>query len=100
MVGPFIVHLKEPGIDATYAKDIIETLVLETSIPPTDQIKNILQIEGKKPAPAKPSPEPQSTGLEHLTKYCVNLNHQFISKRSSKISGRDTETNELIEILF
>ena len=99
MGGPFIEHLKETGIDATYAKDIIETHVLETSIPPTDQIKNILQIEGKKPAPAKPSPEPQSTGLEHLTKYCVNLNHQFISKRSSKISVRYSETNELIEIL-
>ena len=97
MGGPFVEHLAEAGIDVEYAKDIIETHVLETSIPPTDQIKNILQIEGKK-LNQTPTEAPRQP-LEHLSKYCVNLNHHFLVKRSSKISGRDKETDELIEIL-
>ena len=40
-----------------------------------------------------------SPPLEHLSKYCINLNHNFLLNRSSKISGRDKETDELIEIL-
>ena len=42
MEGKFIEHLRQNGLDTLYAKDIIETHVLETSIPPTDQIKNII----------------------------------------------------------
>jgi ATP-dependent Clp protease ATP-binding subunit ClpC len=98
MGGSFIDHLKKAGIDADYAKDIIETHVLETSIPPTDQIKNILYIEGKKGGSA-PQREAVAAPLEHLSKYCVNLNHEFLLNRSSKISGREKETDELIEIL-
>ena len=97
MGGAFIDYLKEAGIDTDYAKDIIEAHVLETSIPPTDQIKNILHIEGKKSA--APPREAVSPPLEHLSKYCINLNHNFLLNRSSKISGRDKETDELIEIL-
>ena len=48
MEGSFIVHLRQNGIDPLHAKDVIETHVLENSIPPTDQIKNILHIGSKK----------------------------------------------------
>ena len=48
MEGPFIAHLRENAIAPLHAKDVIETHVLESSIPPTDQIKNILQIGAKK----------------------------------------------------
>ena len=54
MGSPFVDYLKGAGIDTDYAKDIIETHVLETSIPPTDQIKNILYSEGPKTAPSVP----------------------------------------------
>tara|TARA_Y100000004_G_scaffold195754_1_gene263722 strand:- start:7537 stop:9969 length:2433 start_codon:yes stop_codon:yes gene_type:complete len=97
MEGKFIEHLRQNGLDTLYAKDIIETHVLETSIPPTDQIKNILYVESKKTS--TPREEKTGSSLPHLTKYCVNLNQKFISKRSSVISGRDTEINELVEIL-
>ena len=97
MEGSFVEHLRQNGIDTLYAKDIIETHVLETSIPPTDQIKNILYVESKKNSTVRE--EKVGNSLPHLSKYCVNLNQKFISKRSSKISGRDTEINELIEIL-
>ena len=97
MEGKFIEYLRQNGLDTLYAKDIIETHVLETSIPPTDQIKNILYVESKKNAPQRE--EKSSQGLPNLSKYCVNLNQKFISKKCSKISGRDTEINELIEIL-
>ena len=97
MEGSFVEYLRQNGIDTLYAKDIIETHVLETSIPPTDQIKNILYVESKKNS--KVSEEKVGNSLPHLSKYCVNLNQKFITKRSSKISGRDVEINELIEIL-
>tara|TARA_R100000700_G_scaffold40089_1_gene54689 strand:- start:12361 stop:14793 length:2433 start_codon:yes stop_codon:yes gene_type:complete len=97
MEGKFVEHLRNNGIDTLYAKDIIETHVLETSIPPTDQIKNILYVESKKNTTVREEKAGQS--LPHLAKYCVNLNQKFISKRSSKISGRDQEINELVEIL-
>ena len=97
MEGKFIEHLRQNGLDTLYAKDIIETHVLETSIPPTDQIKNILYVESKKNATLRE--EKVGNSLPHLTKYCVNLNQKFISNRSSHISGRDAEINELIEIL-
>ncbi len=97
MEGKFIEYLRQNGLDTLYAKDIIETHVLETSIPPTDQIKNILYVESKKTS--TPREEKTGSSLPHLTKYCVNLNQKFISKRSSVISGRDTEINELVEIL-
>jgi len=102
MEGPFVEYMKANGIDTIHAKDIIETYVLETSIPPTDQIKNILldpekiedvrlkikskKIEGEGPLP-------------NLSKYCVNLNERFVSQKTSKVSGRDKEIHELIEIL-
>jgi len=97
MEGKFIEYLRQHGLDTLYAKDIIETHVLETSIPPTDQIKNILYVESKKNAPQKE--EKSSQGLPNLSKYCVNLNQRFMSKKCSTISGRDDEINELIEIL-
>ena len=97
MEGSFVEYLRQNGIDTLYAKDIIETHVLETSIPPTDQIKNILYVESKKNSTVRE--EKVGNSLPHLSKYCVNLNQKFITKRSSKISGRDVEINELIEIL-
>ena len=96
MEGPFIAHLRENAIDPLHAKDVIETHVLESSIPPTDQIKNILQIGAKKNFSFQ---EEEQRPVSHLSKYCINLNERFLDKRSSKISGRDDETNELIEIL-
>tara|TARA_R110002110_G_scaffold7168_2_gene36383 strand:+ start:2883 stop:5309 length:2427 start_codon:yes stop_codon:yes gene_type:complete len=95
MEGEFVEHLRQNGIDTFYSKDIIETHVLETSIPPTDQIKNIL--ESKKTSGVREEKSPLS--LPHLARYCVNLNQKFMSKRCSHISGRDAEINELIEIL-
>jgi len=97
MEGKFIEHLRQNGLDTLHAKDIIETHVLETSIPPTDQIKNILYVESKKNTTERE--EKRGNALPHLTKYCVNLNQKFISKKCSTISGRDNEINELIEIL-
>tara|TARA_R100000808_G_C2155513_1_gene168333 strand:+ start:3011 stop:5440 length:2430 start_codon:yes stop_codon:yes gene_type:complete len=96
MEGPFIAHLRENAIDPLHAKDVIETHVLESSIPPTDQIKNILQIQGKRNFSLQ---EEEQRPVSHLSKYCINLNERFLDKQSSKISGRDDETNELIEIL-
>ena len=96
MEGPFIAHLRENAIDPLHVKDVIETHVLESSIPPTDQIKNILQIQGKRNFSLQ---EEEQRPVSHLSKYCINLNERFLDKQSSKISGRDDETNELIEIL-
>ena len=96
MEGPFITHLRENAIDPLHAKDVIETHVLESSIPPTDQVKNILHIGSKRNFSFQ---EEEQRPVSHLSKYCINLNERFIDNRSSKISGRDDETNELIEIL-
>ena len=103
MEGHFIEYLKANGIDTIHAKDIIETYILETSIPPTDQIKNILidssRLEDTK-LKIKTKREAAAEGpLPNLTKYCVNLNERFVSQKNSKVSGRDKEINELIEIL-
>lgn len=48
MGGELVEYLRSKEIEPAHVKDVIETHVLETSIPPTDQVKNILQIEGKK----------------------------------------------------
>ena len=97
MEGAFIEHLRTAGVDTIHAKDVIESYVLESSIPPNDQIKNLLYIEGKKQKPPKSIEEPRP--LQYLSKYCVNLNQEFLVKRSSKISGRDEEIAGLVEIL-
>jgi ATP-dependent Clp protease ATP-binding subunit ClpC len=96
MGGDFINHLQSQGIDPIHAKDVIETHVLETSIPPTDQIKNILQIEGKKGSFIR---EEEKAPTSHLSQFCINLNERFLNSESANITGRDHETNELIEIL-
>jgi len=103
MEGHFIEYLKANGIDTIHAKDIIETYILETSIPPTDQIKNILidssRLEDGK-LKIKTKREAAAEGpLPNLARYCVNLNERFVSQKTSKVSGRDKEINELIEIL-
>jgi|TARA_R110002020_G_scaffold41989_5_gene123408 ATP-dependent Clp protease ATP-binding subunit ClpC len=97
MGGDFIEFLQLNGLDVFKLKDIIETHVLESSIPqqPGDQVKNIFQIETKKSI----ENEVKNKSLEHLTKYCKNLNHEFLSNPSHKISGREFETSQLIEIL-
>tara|TARA_R110002020_G_scaffold234906_2_gene447051 strand:+ start:10516 stop:12945 length:2430 start_codon:yes stop_codon:yes gene_type:complete len=97
MGGEFIEHLQLHGIDIFKVKDIIETHVLETSVPQIEQGKNIFQIETKKNIDSEI--KTKSTSLEHLSKYCTNLNHHFLSNPSYKISGRDLETDQLIEIL-
>ena len=97
MDGPFVGCLRENGIDPLHAKDVIETHVLETSIPPTDQVKNILYVESKKNTSTHR--ESSTRSPSHLSKYCINLNERFLNDPSSKISGRDDETTELIEIL-
>jgi ATP-dependent Clp protease ATP-binding subunit ClpC len=103
MEGHFIEYMRANGIDTIHAKDIIETYILETSIPPTDQLKNIildpsrLDIEGK--FKIKTKKEAGEGPLPNLTKYCVNLNERFVSQKSSKVSGRDKEIHELVEIL-
>ena len=94
--GEFIDHLRSEGIDPIHIKDVIETHVLETSIPPTDQIKTILQIEGKRGSFSR---EEEKAPLSYLDQFCINLNERFIEKKSAKITGRDRETTELIEIL-
>jgi len=104
MEGHFIEYLKKNGIDTIHAKDIIETYILETSIPPTDQIKSIL-IDSGRPLiedgklRIKPKKIDDEGPLPNLSKYCVNLNERFLSKKISKVSGRDEEIHELIEIL-
>mgnify|MGYP003133573983 CR=1 FL=1 len=70
MEGSFVEYLRQNGIDTLYAKDIIETHVLETSIPPTDQIKNILYVESKKNSTLRE--EKAGNSLPHLSKYCVS----------------------------
>ena len=98
MGGDFVEYLQLHGIDVFKVKDIIETHVLETSIPQGDQQgKNIFQIETKKNIDSEIKTRPSS--LEHLVKYCTNLNHHFLSNESYKISGRDSEIDHLIEIL-
>ena len=96
MGGDFIEFLQLNGLDVFKVKDMIETHVLESSIPQTsDPAKNIFQIETKKSI----DNVIKSKSLEHLTKYCKNLNHEFLSNPSHKISGREFETSQLIEIL-
>ena len=97
MEGSFISYLRESGIDPLHVKDVIETHVLENSIPPSDQIKSILHFGPKQNWSFRE--EEEQRPLSHLSKYCINLNARFLDNRSSKISGRDDETNELIEIL-
>ena len=69
--GEFIDHLRSEGIDPIHIKDVIETHVLETSIPPTDQIKTILQIEGKRGSFSR---EEEKAPLSYLDQFCINLN--------------------------
>jgi ATP-dependent Clp protease ATP-binding subunit ClpC len=95
MGGPFIEYLRENGSDVYYAKDIIEGHILESSIPQHETIKKLLSIEGK---PKERRQEPERS-VDNLSRYCINMNHEFITKRNSKISGRDSETSELVEIL-
>ena len=47
MEGSFIAYLRQNGIDPLHVKDVIETHVLENSIPPSDQIKSILHFGPK-----------------------------------------------------
>ena len=54
-----------------------------------------MRIEGKLKERTEEAPHP----LDNLGRYCINMNHEFLVKRNSKISGRDYETNELVEIL-
>ena len=102
MEGPFVEYMKANGIDTIHAKDIIETYILESSITPTDQIKNILldpeRIEDVR-LKVKPKKLEAEGPLPNLTKYCVNLNERFVSQKTSKVSGRDKEIHELVEIL-
>ena len=105
MEGHFIEYLKSQDIDIKHARDIIETYILETSIPSTDQIKNILtdstrlDIEDKFKLKARSRKDPPEDSLSNLTKYCVNLNEKFVTEKTSLISGRDREIHELVEIL-
>ena len=102
MEGPFVEYMKANGIDTIHAKDIIETYILESSITPTDQIKNILldpeRMEDVR-LKVKPNKSEAEGPLPNLTKYCVNLNERFVSQKTSKVSGRDKEIHELVEIL-
>ena len=97
MGGDFVEFLQLHGINIFKVKDMIETHVLETSIPQTEQSKTIFQIETKKNIDSEI--KTKSSSVEHLTKYCINLNHHFLSNPSYKISGRNFETDQLIEIL-
>jgi len=99
--GEFVEYLRTKGIEPAHVKDVIETHVLETSIPPTDQVKNILQIESKR-APKFVSFVEESEkkpSKSNLQQYCINLNEKFITDEPAKITGRDDETRELVEIL-
>ena len=95
MGGAFIEYLVKEGGDVHHAKDIIEGHILESSIPPHETLKNLLSIEGKQKERPVEAPHP----LDNLGRYCINMNQEFLVKRNSKISGRDDETNELVEIL-
>ena len=98
MGGDFIEHLQLHGVDVFKIKDMIETHVLESSIPQGgEQTKNVFQIETKKNI--EEEIKNKKLGFEHLAKYSTNLNHHFLSNTSHKISGRDFETDQLIEIL-
>ena len=105
MEGHFIEYMKSKDIDIIHAKDIIETYILETSIPPTDQIKGILSdstrldIEEKFKLKSRSRKDSSEDSLSNLKKYCVNLNERFVTQKSSLISGRDREIDELVEIL-
>ena len=96
MGGPFVEYLIEEGGDVYHAKDIIEGHILESSIPPHETLKNLLRLEGR---PPKERQEEAPRPVDNLGRYCINMNHEFLVKRNSKISGRDYETNELVEIL-
>ena len=101
MDGDFVKFLKNKNIDVQYGKEIIEAHVIETAIPSSDQVKNIFHIEGKKVFSfEKADTKKALKSIEILDKYCVNLNHKFITENSSTISCRDSEINELIEILL
>jgi ATP-dependent Clp protease ATP-binding subunit ClpC len=98
MGGDFVEYLQLHGVDIFKVKDIIETHVLESSIPQGgEQVKNVFQLEAKKNIDSEI--KAKSFSAEHLTKYCTNLNHYFLSNPSYKITGRDLETDQLIEIL-
>ena len=97
MEGSFVTHLRQNGMDPLHVKDVIETHVLENSIPPSDEIKNILHIGSARNLSSRE--EGLQRSPSHLSKYCSNLNARFVENRSAKITGRDDETNELIEIL-
>ncbi|HBY66660.1 MAG TPA: hypothetical protein DEG69_02110, partial [Flavobacteriaceae bacterium] len=99
MSGAFVEFLVKNGSDLQYVKDIIESHVLETSIPSGDQVKNIFNIEGKTKKTKRTTERRSSQIGDSLDKYCVNLNHEFLSKKNPTISGRDNEIDELIEIL-
>ena len=97
MGGDFVEYLQLQGLDVFKVKDTIETHVLETSIPQeVEQEKNIFRVEAKNIPPELKS---RPASVAHLTKYCTNLNHYFLSNDSSPITGRDSETDQLIEIL-
>ena len=100
--GEFVEYLRSKGVEPAHVKDVIETHVLETSIPPTDQVKkNILQIESKRaPKFISFAEEPEKKPSSNLQQYCINLNEKFITDEPAKITGRDSETRELVEKFY
>ena len=91
----FVKYLSQNGIDVILTKDLIEGYILEDSIPPLGQMRRSFDAETEEFVNIEDLQGP----LPQISKYCVNLNEEFMSNKGSIISGRDKEINQLVEIL-
>ena len=91
----FIRFLSKNSIDLLLAKDLIEGYILEDSIPPLDQMKGSFISDTEELIDVEDLQSP----LPNISKYSINLNEKYLSKKSATISGRDSEIYQLVETL-
>ena len=91
----FIKFLAQNGINVMLIKDILEEYLSEDILPPLGQMMHSFNEE----AEGFINDRDHQASPPQISKYCVNLNEEFLIKGGSTISGRDKEINQLIEIL-
>jgi len=89
----FIKFLAENGINVALLKELLEDYLSEDIS--LGRMMHSFDQQAEDFINDKELEEP----LPEISKYCINLNEEFRSKRGSIISGRDREINQLVEIL-
>jgi len=94
----FMEYLYESGLDVEYQKEVIQDLITDNNIsshPPTNKLSDKGQTRYK----PKRQTGHQEFEFEHIAKYCKNLNQHVILNDIPPIRSRDSEIEEMVEIL-